>query len=173
MVDLLPPVMAEDDFTRRFVSIFDQVQATVVERIDAAGRYFDPTLAPVEFVRALGGWLNLHVPAAWDDEQARRFVVDVVPLIQWRGTRRWIEAFLGSSTGCDVNVDDPHGVGGVGDLVASDGAPVVVRILGERAWLTRREIESIVRDEMPAGVPYELRFELAGEPLAGATSVRL
>ncbi len=69
LVDLLPPSLAEDDFTNGFVSILDHVRSSVVGKIDGASHYFDPTVAPVEFVRMLAGWLNLHVPSWWTEDR--------------------------------------------------------------------------------------------------------
>ena len=166
---LLPRAMAEDDFTRRFASIFESLQADILARVAGAGRYFDPSIAPLEFVRMLAGWTNLPSLMAWEgdsdgERHTREFVAAASPLFRWRGTRRGLEELLGHATGGRVTVIDPAGVsiGGTRPTEPTTG-PVQIRLhLPRGAPLTEAEIDVLVRTQLPAGVHFELVFESEG-----------
>ena len=48
MLDLLPPSIADDEFTGRFLEIFERIGATVAERIDHAGDVDDAVQALID-----------------------------------------------------------------------------------------------------------------------------
>lgn len=163
MIGLLPSAMRDDDTTTRFVSIFDLLHAELRSRIAGVGDYFDPGVAPLEFVWLLASWTDLMLPGAWEDggpageQHARRFVEVAGPLFRWRGTRRGLVAVLSAATGGDVVVHDSGGVWADGmrpERVTP--AHVVIEISGSRDDVHVRDLDELVRGQMPVGVTYEL-----------------
>lgn len=165
MVDLLPSAMAEDEFMRRFVTIFDDLHADVVARVDGAGAYFDAGTAPDAFVRLLASWTNLPIPGSWEDARGdvrlRWFVAEAAPTFRWRGTRRGLETLLRSATGSDVRVLDPGGVSAGAGFASASIDPVRIHV-GPDSALSQAEIDALVRDQVPAGVPYEITSDEPG-----------
>src|ERR1700736_4021559 len=82
----LPAVYQEDDFTQRWMAGFDEVLAPVLCTLDNLDVYFDPDLAPHDFVAWLAGWVGLAVEDTWTSEALRRVVEQAVELYRWRGT---------------------------------------------------------------------------------------
>jgi phage tail-like protein len=159
LIDLLPPSIAEDEFTRRFVEIFDRIEASVAQRIEHADDYFDLTVAPIELVRLMASWVNLSVPPTWSDAQQRSFVIGAVGWIDRRGTASWLSHLLSLATGCDVVVEDPARVTtGRVDATATQ-TPVTVRLRGRCDSLTPEQITHMVRAELPVGVAYRLELD--------------
>jgi len=165
--------MADDEFTRRFVSIFDRLHADLVDRVDSLPRSFDPSTAPIALVRLLAAWTCLQIPAAWEDDQSaevplRRFVSEGSPLFRWRGTRRGLEALLRSATGRDVTVSDTGGVRATAEWEEGDRnvAPRVrVEIAGPSpsTALSLADVEALVRTEIPVGVDCEIVLDESSE----------
>jgi phage tail-like protein len=163
IVDLLPAAMVDDDFTIRFVGIFDQLQSDIAAGVAGATAYFDPSTTPTDFLRLLALWINLPIPATWEDadrtdgSEIRQYLTDAAPLFRWRGTRRGLETLLRSATRCPVSVADPGGVWveGAGDEVGELG-PVRVEIDGPVSLISRADIDTLVRAEIPVGVRFEV-----------------
>ena len=51
LVDQLPSVLADDEFLRRFLGIFEEITDSVVQRVDGLHHIVDPSVAPLEAVR--------------------------------------------------------------------------------------------------------------------------
>ena len=54
----LPGVLQDDEFTQRFVRAFDDAYAPILTTLDSLACYFDPHLAPPDFVDFLAGWVG-------------------------------------------------------------------------------------------------------------------
>lgn len=54
----LPAVYAEDDLAQRITESLDEVLAPVLAVLDCLPAYFDPGLAPADFVALLGAWVG-------------------------------------------------------------------------------------------------------------------
>lgn len=131
-VELLPSVYQEDDFARRFVSGFDELLAPIVSVLDNVEAYFDPMLAPADFVEYLASWVGVELDETWSDEARRRLVATAVDLVKVRGTleglRRLVEIYTGvdpeilDGGGCAVSLE-PNG-----PLPGSASAPLVVTV---------------------------------------------
>lgn len=166
IASLLPAAMVDDDVTRRFTAILDEVLDDLAARVESAPVHFDPGTAPPEFVRLLASWTNTPVPESEgglgpiDHQLARRFVRASPALNRWRGTRRGLVMLMELATGGEVEVDDPAGVSLDGDPPASpEPGPVVIRIRDPRPGLRSVELDALARLQMPVGVEYEIRFE--------------
>ncbi|MEV6955709.1 phage tail protein [Streptomyces sp. NPDC051183] len=54
----LPAVYAEDDLAQRITESLDEVLAPVLAVLDSLPAYFDPRLAPADFVALLAAWVG-------------------------------------------------------------------------------------------------------------------
>jgi phage tail-like protein len=55
--ELLPSIYQQDDFAQRWMAGFDEVLAPLVAVIDNIEAYFDPALAPLDFVAFVASWV--------------------------------------------------------------------------------------------------------------------
>lgn len=164
LVAQLPAVIAADDFTRRFLGIFEEIGDGLRDRIDGIEYLLDPGLAPPEFVRWLGGWLGLVVPTGVDSSR-QRALVDAVgpywargdaegPLWGWRGTKRGLVALLEAYVGHPVTVEDSGGVYGA-DEAPRGPARVLVRV-PDAGGVHDQQLLALVRSMVPVEAEIDL-----------------
>jgi phage tail-like protein len=155
LLDQLPVGMVQDDFFRRFVSIFQEVATSYVEAADGVEHVADPTVAPAQLLPWLGTWLGTSViDPSLDIDTQRRLVIASGRTMAWRGTRRGLTEWLNVLTGGPVLIDDPGGVHREGE--APELPPVVrIRVMSS-GWLPEDEFVALVRAELPAHVGLEL-----------------
>ncbi|MBO0871184.1 MAG: hypothetical protein J2P15_21740, partial [Micromonosporaceae bacterium] len=88
--DLLPPGFREDpaadDFTERFLSMFDQSLAGIDRVIDRYPALLDSGGVPDEVLPWLGGLLGLAFEAGWDAQIQRQLLAAAPELYRRRGT---------------------------------------------------------------------------------------
>lgn len=157
LLDQLPVGMAEHDFLRRFLHIFQDVSDTVLHQIDVLDRAFDPTVAPDAMVRQMARWIGVEwIDSSIDDETQRRIVLGYAQLLCWRGTARGLEGLLRLvSASDDVVVQDSGGVFAEGE--APRRPPHVSLAMPASSWANPDDVVTIVRSELPAGVTFDLR----------------
>lgn len=102
----LPAVYAEDDFAQRMTGALDDVLAPVFATLDCLPDYFDPILAPPDFVEWLSGWVAFALDEGWTLAQRRALVANAVELHRWRGTARGLSAHVRLLTLGDVDIVD-------------------------------------------------------------------
>jgi phage tail-like protein len=102
----LPAIFAEDDFAQRMTSALDDVLAPVFATLDCFPDYFDPILAPADFVDWLSGWVAFSLDEGWSLAQRRALVANAVELHRWRGTTRGLAAHVRLLTLGDVEIVD-------------------------------------------------------------------
>jgi phage tail-like protein len=105
----LPAVFQDDPFLGRFLLAFERVlsgfpepdpanlpsAAPGLEQIlDRIHSYFDPAVTPPDFLPWLAGWVATSLREDWDSATRRRFLANVVPLYQRRGTKRALQQLL-------------------------------------------------------------------------------
>ncbi len=83
---LLPAVLQADPFAVRFTEGLDEVLAPVFATLDCLEAYFDPELAPPDFLEWLTGWVGLAIEEHWSEDRRRAFVGAAVELYRQRGT---------------------------------------------------------------------------------------
>jgi len=84
----LPRPLAEDEFTGRFLRIFEDVGGDLRGRIDRFHHDLDPGVAAPEFLRWMAGWLGLALDPSLPEERQRSLVRAAGPLFPLRGTDR-------------------------------------------------------------------------------------
>ena len=153
----LPAMYQEDEFTQRFVAGLDEVLAPVLLTLDCLAAYFDPFLAPADFVGWLAGWVAQPVDDGLPEKLRRELVRQAAELHRWRGTARGIAAEVRLLTGGEVEVND---TGGTTVSQAAGGAPaipmvneVIVRVrVPDPAAVDVRRIREVVAAAVPAHV---------------------
>lgn len=119
----LPAIFRADDgeeFIGRFLLAFealltglaDTKRPGLEETVGQLHRYFDPEKTDEEFLPWLVSWVALSLRADWDAQTKRRFIQEILPLYQKRGTKaglqRMLEIYTGDYDGQreDVVIDD-------------------------------------------------------------------
>jgi phage tail-like protein len=164
----LPAVLRDDELMRRFIAAFDDVLAPVLATLDGLPAYFDPQLAPADFLDWLSEWVGIRMDGTWLLEQRRDIVARAVAVHRGRGTPSGIaDAVRLTVTGAvDVTVHDNGGAA----WSASPGAQfpgqpeafldVVVTAESVDAVDLRR-LNSIITSVKPAHVPHRVKVKAA------------
>ena len=105
----LPALYAEDDLAQRFTAGLDTVLAPIFSTLDNLPAYFDPRLAPTDFVAWLSTWVGGADDPRWPLEQRRQAVLSAVRLHRWRGTRRGLVEALRLLLDVDAEVTGDGG----------------------------------------------------------------
>lgn len=179
----LPLIYEDDDFMGRFLMLFESFWAPIESQIDQMEFYFDPQLAPVEFLPWLASWLDLVLDERWPEDRRRLLLQSSASLYRKRGTAQGLKEHLEIYTGGDVQIIEhrarnfslgPKAYLGPGIALGRDNIPhtftVVLRLLPispsvgkeEAARMEmerRRTIEAIIEVEKPAFAGYTLHIE--------------
>ncbi|MEU9760751.1 phage tail protein [Streptomyces sp. NPDC047985] len=107
---LLPALYADDDLAQRFTAGLDTVLAPVLSTLDNLPAYFDPALAPADFLPWLASWVGADLDPALPEELRRAVVARAVELHRWRGTRRGLIEQLRLCFGVHADIRDGGGV---------------------------------------------------------------
>src|SRR5262245_692670 len=103
----LPAIYQDlDSNVMRLTEAFDLLLAPAWLVLDNVDAYFDPAVAPDDFVTMLAGWVGLEIDKNWRDEQLRHLVARAVELYRWRGTLRGVKALVEAYTGVEPEVVD-------------------------------------------------------------------
>jgi phage tail-like protein len=161
----LPGVLQDDDFTRRFVSAFDDGFAPVIATLDGLASYVDPWLAPPDFVDWLAGWVGVELDDAWSTEQRRTIVAEAALVHRRRGTSRGIVEALELALGARVEVDDSGGctwspTAGSEPPVATPPCVTVRIVVDDPASVDLRRVEMVLDAVKPAHVAHT--YEVIG-----------
>jgi phage tail-like protein len=157
----LPGVYHGDDFAQRFCGGLDCVLAPIFASIDAHDAYFDPSLAPEDFLQWLAGWVGVAVDQTWPLERQRELVAHSCELYSWRGTSRGIAAHLALYTGAVPEVADSGGsvwspTPG-GELPGRAAPSLTIRLhAGDNPGIDLRRVDGIVLAIKPAHIPHRI-----------------
>ena len=159
--ELLPAIFQEDEFARRFVAGFDDVLSPLVAVLDNIAAYFDPRLAPSDFVSMLAGWVGVELDETWNDDARRELVARAVALLKLQGTveglRQLVEIYTGVSPEIDeggacVASEEPTGA-----IPGRAGAPLVVRVrVADATTIDRIRLDRLVAAAKPAHIRHEV-----------------
>jgi phage tail-like protein len=157
----LPGVFQEDAFLQQFTAGLDEVLAPVLCTLDNLGAYFDPALAPPDFVGWLAAWVGLALDEHWPPEQQRSLVAEASELHRWRGTVRGLAAHMSLFSGLEAEVTDSGATGWsetpTAPLPGTGERHVTVRIrAADPDAVDRDRLERIVAEAKPAHVSHEI-----------------
>lgn len=85
-LEYLPPIYAEDEFTPRFLLIFESIQAPIEWLLDHFYMHFTATYAPPDWLQWFGRWADILVPAQIEEAKQRAIIAELGPLFLTRGT---------------------------------------------------------------------------------------
>ncbi|MFJ4094899.1 phage tail protein [Kitasatospora sp. NPDC089913] len=105
----LPALYAEDDFAQRFTAGLDTVLAPVFTTLDNLPSYFDPRLAPADFLAWLATWVGGTDDPRWPTALRREAVAGAVELHRWSGTRRGLVEALRLMLGVSADITGDGG----------------------------------------------------------------
>ncbi|WLQ35539.1 phage tail protein [Streptomyces castrisilvae] len=107
--ELLPALYADDDLAQRFTAGLDTVLAPILSTLDNLPAYFDPALAPEDFLPWLSSWVDAGIDPSWPAALRRAAVARAVELHRWRGTRRGLTEHLRLCFGVEADIQDGGG----------------------------------------------------------------
>jgi phage tail-like protein len=163
----LPALYQDDDFAQAFLSALDEVMAPVINTIDNIDSYFDPYIAPDDFMSWLGSWVAIAIDPGWDVPLQREAVARAVELYQLRGTAaglgRQIEIYTGGTVEIIENGGTAWSIDSGGELPGSPNPLVVVRVhVDKPEELDPERVEALVAAAKPAHVEHRVEIVKAG-----------
>ena len=165
----LPAIYQEDGLLQRLLGALDEVLAPVFASLDNLDAYFDPDLAPEDFLQWLGTWVGMTIDESWPLERRRAALRQAVRLYRARGTAAGLAAHLRLLGAGDVEIMES---GGTAYSTSADpplpGAPgfqLVVRLRVPRGGVVdAARVDALVAAAKPAHVVH--RVEVAPDPRA-------
>jgi phage tail-like protein len=155
MLNQLPVGMLDGEFFVRFVSIFQELGATLLENADNIPNLVDVHVSPDAMVRWLNSWIGAGaIDPSLPHELQRRIVRGSAQTLGRRGTVAGLKRFLELTSGGAAYVNDGGGVWRDGDAPA-DTAWVTMSV-ESTGWMPVADFVTFVRDEVPAHVRAEL-----------------
>ena len=163
LASALPALYQEDEVAGRFLAAFDDALAPILTTLDNVDAYFDPLLAPDDFLAWLGSWVGLVLDESWPPDRQRALVSDAAGLFRWRGTARGLAAHLALYVGTVPEVVETGGVawsGRPGEPMGGDEPRLTVTVrVPDPSTLDLARIHAIIVAGKPAHVPHEVRVE--------------
>ncbi len=85
-----------------FEHMFDSVEVNLTD----GWRFYDPHVAPTEFLTWLSGWTAFSLDLDWPEPEKRALIKRAVDLYRIRGTKRGLTLFLRLFTGHEPDIDE-------------------------------------------------------------------
>lgn len=178
-LEYLPDIYTSDDFTSRFLMLFESFWKPISQQIDQINVYFDPRLTPPEFVPWLASWFGLHVDELLPLERVRKLVRNAMMLFQRRGTFQALKTYLEIFSAGEVDIIEYHAKNfvlgaentlGMGIALGTENQPgtISIKLALPQSELTRtqyteevyqRKITEVVRSFVPAHTIYQVQCE--------------
>ena len=172
----LPEVYSYDDFTNRFLMMFESFWKPINQQISMGESYYDPDLTPDVFLEWLASWVGMQIDETFPRERVRDLIKNAIPFSRTRGTAESLRFFLEMYSGGHVEVSERKahnmvlgGQMGIGDGLAlgKDNKPNMVLVSMtvpsselERTGFTKqkynRKIKSFIREIVPAHTDFSL-----------------
>ena len=105
----LPAIYRRSDavgrnLVRELCFVFEHMFDSVEQNLTDGWRFYDPHVAPPEFLDWLAGWTAFTLDLDWPDAQRRALVKRAVDLYRIRGTKRGLTLFLQLFTGHEPDI---------------------------------------------------------------------
>jgi phage tail-like protein len=172
-LELAKAPMPGGSFASRFSEALDDVLAPVFAALDNLPAYFDPQLAPPDFLDWLGSWVGLALDERWSLDRRRRLVASAVSLYALRGTARGLARHVEIFAGVEPEIEESGGV--VWATTPDTEFPgewppkLVVRLpADEEDGIDARRLAALVDAVKPAHVPASLEVTARMKELAPA-----
>jgi len=167
----LPGIYQEDEFTRRFLRIFDHMLALIEDHTSALPHQFDPALAGPMMLDILAAWLTGPELPRLPEPVRRALLGEYATLWRRRGTkeglRRLIELTVGPGATVSIERDralvlGPTAVLGSGVTLASSAtgdSVIEVRVDKLPPGIDVDALGMILAAYKPVGVEHTIRVE--------------
>lgn len=99
-----------ESFAERFTAALDTVLAPVFATLDNLPAYFDPEVAPADFLDWLAGWVGIEPSETWPDSRRRQLVAGATRLYALRGTAQGLADVVEIFTGLKPEIEESGGV---------------------------------------------------------------
>lgn len=106
----LPPPYQSDtsnqseQFTGRFLMIFESMLDPIAQTIAQIDQYFDPHTAPASLLPYLLSWFGLWLDAPLDLGQQRTLLSSALEINRWRSTRHGLRMHIKACCGIDAEI---------------------------------------------------------------------
>lgn len=151
LLSYLPGIYADDEFTGRFLRIFESIWAPLEAQIDLLYTYFDPRLTPVEFLPWLGTWVDLVLDENWPEARRRALIEHAADLYRRRGTAGALRDYLAIYMGVQPDI--------VEDMTDQNPFHFTVRFqVPNPDGIDADRIRRIIEEEKPAHTTYTLEI---------------
>ncbi len=143
------PAIFHDDFTSRFMAIFEAILLPVSWNVENFDLFLNPDTAPPPFVAWLASWFGFRFDHTWSDEQRRAVLREIDKLAARRGTKwglsRLLEIYTGRPPQIIEENQPPH--------------TFTVRLPFRERDVNRELIEQLIESYKPAHTNYVLEFD--------------
>jgi phage tail-like protein len=151
------------EFLPALLEAWDEWLAPVFSTLDNLDAYFDPRLAPADFIDWLGGWVGLRPTQRWPLDHRRARIANAVWLFLWWGTKEGIAHYVSTFTGVPVERVQVIDSGGVdvslepnSEISWTAEPRVVVRVAAEGSTIDSQRLDDLVSAAKPAHVLHDV-----------------
>jgi len=107
----LPAIYRRSDavgrnLVRDLCFLFEHMFDSVEINLNDGWRFYDPHVAPIEFLNWLSGWTAFSLDLDWPEAQKRSLIKRAVDLYRIRGTKRGLSLFLRLFTGHEPDIEE-------------------------------------------------------------------
>ncbi|HEY1704260.1 MAG TPA: phage tail protein [Trebonia sp.] len=158
LAEQLPSVYAEDEMALRFTAGLDDLLAPLLTVLDCLPAYFDPDLAPADFVAWLGGWVGAEVSGDEPEGILRRMVAGTAAAHRRRGTAQGVSEVIRLAFGIQPEVIESGGATWSprprGEFPGNPAPGLTVRLRVPRmGFVDQDRVERLVAAVKPAHIP--------------------
>jgi phage tail-like protein len=122
-LDHLPDIYREtpkaEDFTQRFLALFDSAIADIDSVIQRYPALLDPSGVPSQLLPWLAGFFDIGLDATWSDEKRRCILTNAPKLYQLRGTAAGLQLAVKLIFGVDLSIEELSSAGPWGSVASS------------------------------------------------------
>ena len=171
-LEYLPSIFRDDEMMGRFLHIFESILNPLENTVDNLALYFDPGLAPAEFLPWLASWVDLTLDPNWPLERRRELIGRAAELYRWRGTKKGLSEYLRIYTGKKPEIleyipgmiMDQKTRLGENTVLGSSGSGhhfTVIIDIGQNDSLDQMTVRHIIENQKPAHTSYTLQIRKA------------
>jgi phage tail-like protein len=111
LMENLPAIYRRSDavgrnLVRDVCFLFEHMFDSVEVNLNDGWRFYDPHVAPTEFLNWLAGWSAFTIDLEWPEAQKRALIKRAVDLYRIRGTKRGLMLFLKLFTGHEPKIEE-------------------------------------------------------------------
>jgi phage tail-like protein len=143
------PGIYQDDFTARFLGIFEAIFLPIEWQIEHFDLYLDPATCPAGFLPWLAAWYHLSLDESWDELQKRTILKEAHKIYARRGTRWALNRLLEIYTAQKVEITE----------LAEDLPAHMFRVKASLPLhATREQLERLIAINKPAHTQFRLEI---------------